>query len=746
MTSYLVTPPQTSFSTTIVPSAGARSRALARRLVRGAGRVLLRCLMASGAAAALRGAEVAKAPDTDWREYLGDGGRTHFSTLAQIDRGNVARLAPAWEYRTGEPGEVQCNPLIVRGTLYGVTAAGNVFALDAATGRERWKFQPDLSGDSGRPGALRIVRGLTYWESGDDRRLLVAAGAWLVALRADDGEPVKTFGDGGRASLRAGLGASAANKFVISTTPGALYRDLIIMPLRLSESADAAPGFVQAFNVRTGELAWVFRTIPGPGELGYETWPAEAHRNFDVGGANCWAGMAVDPTRGLVFVPTGSAAPDFWGGARHGPNLFANCLIALDAATGKRRWHFQFVHHDLWDRDLPSPPVLLTVQRGGKAVDVVAQTTKSGHVFVFDRETGEPVFPVEERAVPRSPLAGEMAWPTQPVPVRPAPFARQSLTEADVGVLSAERDALRERFRVARKGAFEPFGPDETVLLPGFDGGAEWGGAAADPRGVLYVNANEMAWMARLKPTPRADELSRMSPGQRVYALTCAACHGAERQGNPGANLPPLTDISMRKTRPEVALQIATGKGMMPGFPAMPASDKESLLDFLFGTEKVEAPAADAPPAKEGAPVPRAPFALDGYRRWIDAQGYPAISPPWGTLTAIDLNTGEHRWQVPLGDDPELLAKGIPPTGTENYGGPVVTAGGLVFIAATKDALLRAFDAESGKEMWRAPLPAPGFATPSTYAVGGRQYVVVAAGGTKLGTKKADSYVAFALP
>lgn len=685
-------------------------------------------------------------PDTDWREYLGDSGRTHFSALAQIDRSNVAQLKPAWEYRTAEPGEVQCNPLIVRGVLYGVTAAGNVFALDAATGGEHWKFEPDRSGDGARPNALRIVRGLTYWEAGDERRLLVAAGAWLVALDPATGKPVETFGENGRVSLKTGLGPGAANKYVISTTPGALYRDLIIMPLRLSEAADAAPGFVQAFNVRTGKLAWVFRTIPGPGEFGHETWPAEAHRNLDVGGANCWAGMAVDAERGLVFVPTGSAAPDFWGGARQGANLFANCLIALDAATGKRRWHFQFVHHDLWDRDLPAPPVLTTVRRDGRAIDVVAQVTKSGHVFVFERETGKTIFSIEERPAPRSPLAGEEAWPTQPVPLRPAAFARQELKEDDIGTLSVERDALRERFRAARKGAFQPFGPDETLLFPGFDGGAEWGGAAADRRGVLYVNANEMAWMARLKPTPRADELSRMTPGQRVYALMCSACHGAERQGNPGANLPPLTDVSTRKTRTEVSLQITTGKGMMPGFPGMPAADKEVLLDFLFGTEKTEAPAGEIAETTAGGGAPRAPFALDGYRRWIDTQGYPAISPPWGTLTAIDLNSGEHRWQVRLGEYPELVAKGIPPTGTENYGGPVVTAGGLVFIAATKDALLRAFDAETGKEVWRAELPAPGFATPSTYAVGGKQYIVVAAGGTKLGTKKADSYVAFALP
>ena len=710
--------------------------------------LFLRSLGALALVASLSAAEKARPqlPDTDWREYLGDSGRTHYSPLDQIDRANVAQLKVAWEYRTGEPGEVQCNPLVARGTLYGVTAAGNIFALDAATGAERWRMQPDRPSD-GRPGGLRILRGLTYWESGDERRLLFSAGPSLHAVDAATGQPITTFGEGGRVSLKSGLGESAAHKYVIATTPGTLYRDLLIMPLRLSESADAAPGYIQAFNVRTGVLAWVFRTVPKPGEAGHETWPAEAHRNVDVGGANSWAGMAVDRERGIVFVPTGSAAPDFWGGARLGANLYANCLLALEAATGKRLWHFQFVHHDLWDRDLPSPPVLLEVRREGRTIDAVAQTTKSGHVFVFDRVTGVPLFPVEEKPVPRSPLAGEAAWPTQPLPLRPAPFARQHITEEEIGTLADDRDALRARFRAARHGTFEPFGPDETVLFPGFDGGAEWGGAAADPDGALYVNANEMAWMARLKPTPRADELGRMAPGQRAYALMCAACHGAERQGNPGANLPPLTDVATRKTRPEVSQQIAAGKGMMPGFPAMPANDKEALLDFLFGTEKSEAPARPASAAASAAAAPpRAPFALDGYRRFIDARGYPAISPPWGTLTAIDLNTGEQRWQVRLGEYPELIAKGIPPTGTENYGGPVVTAGGLIFIAATKDSLLRAFDRRTGAELWRGELPAPGFATPSTYAINGRQFVVIAAGGTKLGTRKSDRYVAFALP
>lgn len=679
------------------------------------------------------------APDTDWREYLGDSGRSHYSPLAQVDRGNVAQLKVAWEYRTGDAGEMQTNPLVVGGTLYGITASGGIFALDATTGKERWRWTDP---ENPKP-AKRVVRGLTYWENGDDKRLLVAAASYLYAVDPRTGVVIESFGEKGRTSLRAGLGDTATKKHVISTTPGTLCGDLIVMPLRLSEGPDAAPGYVQAFDVRTGKLAWVFRTIPLPGEYGHETWPAAAHENFDVGGANCWAGMAYDAQRHILFVPTGSAAPDFWGGARAGSNLFANCLLALDAHTGKRLWHFQFVHHDIWDRDLPSPPVLLTVRQGGKARDVVAQTTKSGHVFVFDRTTGESIFPVEERPVSKSTVRGELSWPTQPLPLKPAPFARQRLGDDDIATHAADREKLLARFRAAKRGVFEPFNPEyETVILPGFDGGSEWGGVAADPSGILYVNSNEMAWMARLKEVPGVDALAHLSPGQRTYVATCSGCHGAERQGNPAANLPPLNNVSTRKTREEVAQLIVAGKGMMPGFPALSESDRQALVDFLFGTEKTEATA----PVARGAAAPRAPYRLDGYNRFIDSKGYPAITPPWGTLTAIDLNTGEHRWQVPLGEYAELTAQGIAPTGTENYGGPVVTAGGLVFIAATKDAKLRAFDRDTGKILWSADLPAPGFATPATYAIGGRQYIVVAAGGTKLGTKKADSYLAFALP
>lgn len=675
----------------------------------------------------------------DWPEYLGGPERSHYSALTQIDTGNVSRLRVAWEFHTGDSGEMQCNPIAVNGLLYGLTAANGVFALDAATGRELWRAYP--------PGqkANRVIRGLVYWSAGDDHRILFSAESWLCAIDARTGKPITTFGVDGRTSLKAGLGEQAQHKYVISTTPGTVFDDLIVMPMRLSESADAAPGFIQAFNVRTGKLAWTFRTIPAPGEPGYETWSKDSHRNITVGAANNWAGMAVDRQRGLLFVPTGSAAPDFWGGDRKGANLFANCLLALDVSTGKLRWHYQFVHHDIWDRDFPAPPNLVTVTRDGRAIDAVAQVTKSGYVLVFNRDTGEPLFPIEETRVPKSDLAGEESAPTQPVPTRPAAFSRQTLTEDDLSPYAENRDELRAKFRAARKGAFQPFGEYDTILFPGFDGGAEWGGAAVDPDGILYVNANEMAWVAHLKETPRQEDLADLSPGNRVYSTYCVGCHGPERKGNPASGVPSMLDLGARRPRDEVFTLITTGKGMMPGFPALLQAEKQVLVDFIFGAEKTEGD-TNAPSMIAKSALPRSPFGLDGYVKFVDSKGYPAISPPWGSLTAIDLNTGEHRWRITLGEFKELKEKGIPATGTENYGGPVITAGGVLFIAATKDGMFRAFDRKTGKLLFETELPAAGFATPCTYEAGGKQFVVVAAGGSKLGTKKGDSYVAFALP
>jgi quinoprotein glucose dehydrogenase len=680
-------------------------------------------------------------PKVEWREYLGGPDRNHFSTLSQITPENVASLKPAWEYHSGDYGQMQCSPIVVDGVLYGATASAEIFALDAATGKELWRYS------EGKDVPNRTIRGVTYWADGDDRRILFALDAFLCEVDAGTGKLVSSFGENGKTSLRAGLGETAKNKYVVSTTPGTLFGDIVIMPFRVEENDQAALGTIQAFNVRTGKLAWTFRTIPAPGEFGYETWSPNTYKNTSVGGANNWCGMSIDRARGIVYVPTGSASPDFWGGNRLGQNLFANCLLALDASTGKRLWHFQFVHHDLWDRDLPAPPNLVTIRRDGRAIDAVAQVTKQGYVFVFDRVTGEPLFPIDEVPVPKTELEGDVAWPTQPLPRKPAPYARQSFTEQELNPYSEDHDTLLRTFRESRMGTFLPFSKQSTIILPGFDGGAEWGGAAADPDGILYVNETTMGWVARLIDTPRNEQLAALTPGHRVYAANCVTCHGPERQGNPASGYPSLLDVGTRLSREDISKLTLVGRGMMPGFPGLTALERQTLVDFLIGDEKKEG-GGDVRQAAAPEPQPdtSTPYQFDGYVKFIDSRGYPGINPPWGTLNAIDLNTGEYLWKVTLGEFKELKEKGIPPTGAENYGGPVVTAGGVIFIGATKDGMFRAFDKRTGKLLWETELPAPGFATPCTYEAGGRQYVVIACGGTKLDTKKGDSYVAFALP
>ena len=680
--------------------------------------------------------------DTNWGEYLGGPDRNHYSALTQISPANVNQLRVAWTYSCADSGQIQTNPIVVDGVLYGVSPTVQAFALDAATGREIWTF-----GDK-----LKVwhstSRGVTYWASADksDQRILYTVGPLLYALDARTGKPIATFGTDGHADLHDGLGAAHADKFIISNTPGTLYNDLLIMPVRVSEGTDAAPGYIRAFNVRTGKLAWTFRTIPRPGDYGYETWPKDAYRNPAIGAANNWAGMAIDRRRGIVYVPTGSAAFDFYGGNRKGKNLFANCLLALDARTGKRLWHFQAVHHDIWDRDFPAPPNLLTLTQPGpdgkpRPIDAVAQITKTGHIYVFDRVTGRPLFPIRETPVPKSTLPGEHSWPTQPLPLRPAPFARQSMTEIDIR-RGPDHDSLLAVFRRIGKRPFEPMSKRGSLMFPGTDGGGEWGGAAADPEGTLYVNANDVPWLFTLIDAPRQAALAHLSPGERVYTLSCVSCHGPERKGNARSGYPSLVNIGDRRDRAYVSQLISNGKGMMPGFPSLSAGEKQALIAFLFGDEKREVSGSAKPSTQ-----PYVPYKITGYNKFQDSRGLPAIVPPWGTLSAIDLNTGTYRWTLPLGNDERANPgeKG-PLTGTENYGGPVVTASGLLFIAATKDGKFRAFDKQTGKLLWQTTLPAAGFATPATYQAGGKQYVVIACGGTKLGTRKGNQYVAFALP
>ncbi|MEX0769794.1 MAG: PQQ-binding-like beta-propeller repeat protein [Balneolaceae bacterium] len=682
--------------------------------------------------------------DADWLEYQGGTDRNQYSALSQITPSNVDQLEVAWEYQTGIEGEMQTNPLIVDGILYGMTANLQPFALDAATGKEIWRREGKEVGN------LSNSRGLVYWEKEGDQRILFTHEEWLYAADAVTGELVSSFGEGGRTSLKAGLGATAEDKFVVSTSPGTVYEDLIIMPLRVSEGYDAALGHIQAFNIQTGELEWVFHTIPHPGEYGYDTWPENAYKNQGgVGAANNWVGMSVDRARAIVYVPTGSAAFDFYGANRPGKNLFANTLLALDARTGERIWHFQAVHHDILDRDFSAPPNLVTITRNGEKTDAVAQVTKQGYTFVLDRETGEPLFHVEEKPVPDSDIPGEQAWPVQPVPVKPEPYARQTLTEEDINPYAENRDELIEIFRNSRfEGPFTPLSEQGTIIYPGLDGGAEWGGAAVDPDGIMYVNSNEMAWHISLGPSVSEEELAGLTLGERVYTLNCSACHGADLQGNPASGFPSLGRIAERLAEDEVIRVISNGQGMMPAFNQISDEELEALVDYLFDKEGkgLDPSSVEADSSDRQASLPDGRYSISGYTKFLDSNGYPAIRPPWGTLNAIDLNTGEFVWKITYGEYPELTEKGIPQTGSESYGGPVVTASGLLFIAGTKDGKFRAYDRKDGTLLWETQLPAAAFATPATYQVDGKQYVVIACGGTKLGAGGGDSYIAFSLP
>lgn len=692
-------------------------------------------------------------PD-DWRWYLGDLQSSHYSPLDQIDLSNVARLEPAWIYATGSSGQIQCNPLVVDGVLYGAAPDLTVFALDAATGEEIWRYR------SPRVNAMfAVIRGLLYWEDGEDRRILFGAGSLLCAVDARTGKPVEGFGRGGEVPLKEGYDRDVSKLFIASTSPGVIFEDLVIVTTRVGEWHPAAPGDIRAFDVRTGKLEWTFRTIPGPGEFGADTWPEGARET--AGGANCWAGMSLDLARGVVYVPTGSAAYDFYGGDRLGRNLFANCLLALNARTGERIWHYQTVRHDLWDRDLPAPPNLLTITQDGRRRDVVAQITKSGHVFVFDRDTGEPVFPIEEAPAPASEIPGEQAWPTQPLPLKPPPFARQSFTDelATTRTPEAHEEVLARLKLTRRDHPFTPPSFEGTVIFPGYDGGGEWGGAAADPHGVLYVNSSEMPYLLTMYEVGSSSAKDPEAAAKRIYASNCVFCHGRELEGDRLGVYPPLKKLRNRYTIESMSELIRTGRGKMPSFEHLAAKDVKAVSDYVL---KLDALAAGDIELERGGPVLSdepdhgggeleagnggSTYAHTGYFRFLDADGFPAVRPPWGTLNAIDLNHGELLWQVPLGHDERLGEPAGEHSGLENYGGPIVTAGGLVFIAASKDEKFRAFDQQTGRVLWEANLPAGGYATPSTYAVNGRQYVVIAAGGGKMGTPAGDSYIAFALP
>ncbi|MBX5439673.1 MAG: PQQ-binding-like beta-propeller repeat protein, partial [Thermoflavifilum sp.] len=596
-----------------------------------------------------------------------------------------------------------------------------------------------------------INRGVTYWtDHHGDERIFFVAGSYLYALNAQTGKPISSFGHDGRVDLHEGLGRDVSRLFVTATSPGMIYHDLLIMGSRVDEGPAAAPGHIRAYDVRTGAIKWIFHTIPQPGEKGYDSWEdPEAWKH--IGGANDWSGFSMDEKRGIVYAALGSASFDFYGGKRKGNNLFANCVVALDAATGKLRWYFQTIHHDVWDGDLPTPPTLVHIRRNGKTIAALAQPTKRGYLFLFDRVNGRPLYPIREIPVPHhSDLAGEALSPTQPVPMAPEPFGMQQLHRYDVNPFlpEASRRAVLERWRTLDSPQlFAPPSLRGVVLLPGgMDGGAEWGGAAYDPQTHwLYVNANRMAWIIQMIPLHQAQARGQRSypeAGKQLYQQYCMSCHGADRKG--GQNYPSLLHVNRKYDTTQFYALLNSGRRMMPSFSRLTAAEKRAIASFIL-----QIPSLQSKPylAQDTATDPywNLPYTINGYTKFLSPEGWPAIPPPWGQLTAYNLQTGQIQWQIPLGYYPFMRDKDTL-TGAENYGGPVVTASGLLFIAATPDGKIRALNKRTGKLLWQADLPAPAFATPAVYACHGKEYVVVACGGGKLNTPSGDAYVAFALP
>jgi quinoprotein glucose dehydrogenase len=673
-----------------------------------------------------------KKVDTEWPVYGGSAANTHYSTLSQINVGNVSKLQEVWRFDTKEGGGLETTPVIVDGVLYGFSPLLKVFALDAATGKLAWEFVP--------PGRLtpRKVRGLTYWADGGDKRILANVSPYVYAIDAATGKAIPAFGENGRIDLRENLRGDPKLQSVGVTSAGVIYQDLLIV----GGSIEPSSSDIRAYDVHSGKLRWTFHVVPHPGEFGYDTWPKDAWTR--VAAAGNWAGMAVDIARGIVYVPTASAHNDEYGADRVGDDLFADSLIALNAKTGERIWHFQGVHHDIWDRDFPAPPNLVTVIRDGKEVPAIAQTSKQGYLFLFNRVDGTPLFPIENRPALPSDVPGEVAAKEQPFPIKPAPFSRQRITEDMLTNRTPEAHAWAvKRFAEIRSdGQFVPMSVGkDTLMWPGFDGGGEWGGTAFDPQThILYVNANDVGLTESLvKHDPNS------SVGSTVYMSHCSGCHGANRAGSP-PEIPSLIGVQTRLTALQMTNTIQVGRGRMPAFPELANDGVEykALMRFLAtGEDKTR---DSAQPPGTGAEAPKYDFT--GYKKFLDPDGYPAVVPPWGTLNAINLNTGEYVWKIPFGEYPELVAKGLKNTGSESYGGPVVTAGGLIFIGATvADKKFRAYDKATGKLLWETTLPLGATATPATYEVNGRQYVVIAAGGMRDPvTPSGGIYVAFALP
>ncbi len=725
-----------------------------------------------------------------WKDYGGGPDSSHFVDLKQIDKSNVSQLEVAWTYPTGDDRSYVFNPIVVDNVMYVQARNSSLVALDATTGKEIW-IHENLPGIA--------TRGIAYWESKDrkDRRLIFAINNYLQEIDARTGKSILTFGRNGLVDLRQGLDREPRTIVRVQPeAPGRVFENLILLGSSTGEAYLSTPGDIRAFDVRTGKIVWTFHTIPRPGEEGYDTWPKDAWKY--AGGTNTWGEITVDEKRGIAYFPTGSPTYDYYGADRIGSNLFGNCLLALDARTGKRLWHFQMVHHDLWDYDNNAAPQLITVRHNGRSIDAVAQSTKQGFLFVFDRVTGKPLWPIEERPVPKSHMPGEQAWPTQPYPTVPPPFARQSMTADDVNpfiLTSEERAAWRERIaKMRNEGLFTPPGLEETISLPGARGGSNWGTNASNPsKGMVYLTTQDWPTIYKLsledplaarRAAPRA---AGMDLGRATYEKRCQSCHGPDGAGS-GGGAPALAG-SKRLDLDAFRQIVGSGRGDMPAFTDLDPPAVAAVHAFLAGgasppprrvAERAEAPgpvvaSGGAPGGLEIAEVEPRPSPLGGppYPAGVDAPPnryytdwglYPnqpyIIGPPWSAIVAYDLNTGTIKWRVPLGEDARAAAEGAKNAGVfmaERHG-IIVTSTGLLFVATT-DGKVRAHDEETGKVLWTGNLPAGSEGVPAMYEVNGRQFLVVPAssrintggGHRRPGEPVAEptvtpSYVAFALP